>query len=413
MFTLLRRDSSNNSRRIMTSADFCRQETGVTTMTNPLKVLLVEDDEFDERMFRQLVRRSDELSCEVVIASTLQLALQNSEQSPPDLVVLDLNLPDSRGITTFQKLHESFPGPILIYSGTTDLALTQLALKQGAQDFLVKGEADTIRLSRAMLFAAERGKRLEVERSLASRNRELNLLFQVHEMLLPELSAHQFPGGSAAAAVFPAERASGDYCDLLPLDDSRLLCCVADVSGHGLRASQLMLTARATFRALATTIHDPAELMIAAGDLLGRDFPLGSFVTTFLAVIDSEAGSMTYCAAGHEGFLIRAADADVISLSPQTVPIGLMHLANLDAPETQTVQLNRGDVLFVPTDGVFEAMRGDEAIYGQQRMLQRITELRDLSPEDLIRKMCATIREFCAGTPLADDMTMVCAKPIH
>ncbi|MFZ9089710.1 MAG: PP2C family protein-serine/threonine phosphatase, partial [Planctomycetaceae bacterium] len=89
------------------------------------------------------------------------------------------------------------------------------------------------------------------------------------------------------------------------------------------------------------------------------------------------------------------------------------HLANLDAPETQTVQLNRGDVLFVPTDGVFEAMRGDEAIYGQQRMLQRITELRDLSPEDLIRKMCATIREFCAGTPLADDMTMVCAKPIH
>jgi sigma-B regulation protein RsbU (phosphoserine phosphatase) len=381
-------------------------------MSKPLQVLLVEDDEFDEKLFRQLIRRSDELYCEITNGRTLAEASRQLQDTPVDLVVLDLNLPDSRGIATFQALHAAFNGPILIYSGTNDLELTQAALKLGAQDFLVKGEADTHSLSRAMLFAAERGKRLEVERSLASRNRELNLLFQVHEMLLPELSSHAFPSGAASAAVFPAERASGDYCDLIPLPDSRLLCCVADVSGHGLRASQLMLTARATIRALSQSIHDPGELIEAAGALLGRDFPLGSFVTTFLAVIDGHSGTMTWCGAGHEGFLIHSDGSEPVSLAPCTAPIGLMHLAGLDPAQSTVVQLEPGDLLFVPTDGVFEALDDQSRAFGLKRMLQRVQELHRETPETLIRRMCDTIEEFCNGQALADDMTMVCARPL-
>ena len=123
-------------------------------VTAPMRVLLVEDDRDYAAM---LVAELDAAVVEVQRAGSLAAAQVELSRAQFDVVLLDLGLPDSAGLATFETLHAAVPEmPMVILTGNTDDGLAALAMQRGAQDYLVKGEADASVLVRALRYARER-----------------------------------------------------------------------------------------------------------------------------------------------------------------------------------------------------------------------------------------------------------------
>ena len=122
------------------------------------KILLVEDNVPDARLIEIYLQESDLVQCDIQVCRTLQQSLQLLGQEDDFAVVLlDLFLPDSRGIDTLESVMAAFPkANVIAVTGAVDKYLGIQAVKAGAQDFLVKGAFDADQLARALRFSIER-----------------------------------------------------------------------------------------------------------------------------------------------------------------------------------------------------------------------------------------------------------------
>jgi len=126
-------------------------------METPIKVLLVEDSPVDSRLLQLLLGESKTMYFAWTCVSRLADALAKLRHEDFDVVLSDLTLPDSQGFETFQALHAQAPAmPMIVLSGTDDETMAVKAVREGAQDYLVKGKVDTHVLTRAITYAIER-----------------------------------------------------------------------------------------------------------------------------------------------------------------------------------------------------------------------------------------------------------------
>jgi len=133
-------------------------------MENRLRVLLIEDNPGDAHLIQEMLRQVGSTSFEVDHTDRLSKGLGRLATEPIDLVLLDLSLPDSGGLETLGALQSQVPQlPVIVLSGLSDEQMAIQAVREGAQDYLVKGQVDGNLLARAMRYAVER-KRAEEER---------------------------------------------------------------------------------------------------------------------------------------------------------------------------------------------------------------------------------------------------------
>lgn len=124
-----------------------------------IQVLLVEDNLPDARLIREILAEGGMQHFEIEWIDRLSKALEYASTADVDIVLLDLSLPDSQGLETFTALHARMPAvPIIVLSGLDDERLAIKAVQDGAQDYLVKGQADSNLLERAISYAIERKK---------------------------------------------------------------------------------------------------------------------------------------------------------------------------------------------------------------------------------------------------------------
>jgi MinD-like ATPase involved in chromosome partitioning or flagellar assembly/FixJ family two-component response regulator len=126
-------------------------------LVEPMKILLVEDNPGDVRLIRETLAEAENFACQMVHVDRLAEALQRLRAEHFDVVLLDLSLPDSRGLSTIIHTHEQAPSvPIVVLTGLDDEALAVSAVREGAQDYLVKGEVSSSALVRCLRHSVER-----------------------------------------------------------------------------------------------------------------------------------------------------------------------------------------------------------------------------------------------------------------
>jgi signal transduction histidine kinase len=126
-------------------------------MRSELVIGLVEDNPGDARLIQEMLRESPVAALRVDCLSRLDEVLNRLKQQRFDVLLLDLGLPDSQGLATFDHVNQQAPmTPIIIFSGATDEQLALEAVARGAQDYLVKGQIDSFRLRRTIHYAIER-----------------------------------------------------------------------------------------------------------------------------------------------------------------------------------------------------------------------------------------------------------------
>ena len=129
-------------------------------MVEKVNVLLIEDDLVDVRIIQEIIQRNTEVEINLINTDNVAQGLKHLTTHHISVILLDLNLPDSKGLHTFTQIHHHSPQtPIIIMSGFADKEVIYKALQQGAQDYLIKGEMGKETVMRAILYAIwNRGK---------------------------------------------------------------------------------------------------------------------------------------------------------------------------------------------------------------------------------------------------------------
>ena len=143
---------------------------------NPIKVLLFEDNPGDIRLLQEFLRVDNNDPYELIIEGNLRKGLLRLHKEKPDVILLDLGLPDSLGMDTFSKVHsQTADVPIVILTGLAETEIAVEAVKAGAQDYLVKGEVNDSLLRRSLRYAIERKRG---EEQLRESEKRYHLVFE-------------------------------------------------------------------------------------------------------------------------------------------------------------------------------------------------------------------------------------------
>ena len=205
--------------------------------------------------------------------------------------------------------------------------------------------------------------------------------------------------------MVPAKEVGGDFCDLVMLDDNRLLLMIGDASGKGVGAAIFIAMARSLLRAAMGRGATPSEALAQANDTLAADNPTLMFATAIVAVLDCCTGLMTYANAGHNAPRCRRSNGREAELPVETgIALGVMD--GIDFVD-QVLQLEAGDHLLMFTDGVTEAVGPGDTMFGDARLAAIVADPTYCEPARLVEAVAHSVEAFEETEPQADDITMV------
>lgn len=236
---------------------------------------------------------------------------------------------------------------------------------------------------------------------------ELTLATDIQKSMLPRV----FPTHEKYeifAYMDPAKEVGGDFYDFFMIDETHLGTVIADVSGKGIPAALFMVIAKTMIKNCAMGNSSPAKILETVNNQLMESNSTEMFVTVWLGITDLETGLMTASSAGHEYPAIKHGDKPFeLLIDKHGLPLASME----DVPYTDyTVQLQKGDVVYVYTDGVPEATEKNYELFGVNRMIDSLNYAIDTKPKYICDNVINSITAFLDGADQFDDLTMLCFK---
>jgi sigma-B regulation protein RsbU (phosphoserine phosphatase) len=390
-----------------------------------MRILIAED----ERITRAtLVRHLEGWGHSVTATEDGEKAWEHFKAGGFDIVVTDWEMPRLSGLELVKRIRES-PGATYVYvlmlTSRTDKSDIVAGIEAGADDFVSK-PFDREEL-RVRVLAGERVVRLE--RTLHDQNRELaaagdrmrhdlRSAARLQRAMLPR-KAVENPRVRAAWTYVPTDELGGDAIGLELIGDRYLVAYVIDVSGHGVPAALLSVTA---MHALAPAGEGASLLLGPQGDGLGPVQPPartvaelnrrfcasdndGRFLTMLLFALDTHTGRATFARAGHPlPILVRAGTAIPLS-DDGGIPLGVFDGG--DFPDV-ALQLQPGDRFFLYSDGFLEQARpSDSEQFGEERLQSLLVSLADTPGPQLVTRSVDALAEWAGGKGFKDDMSLV------
>jgi serine phosphatase RsbU (regulator of sigma subunit) len=257
-------------------------------------------------------------------------------------------------------------------------------------------------------FIRDITERIRTETELQATYEQFRVAREIQQRLFPK-TAPDLDGFEVGGATFPAEAAGGDYFDYLPMSGGRLGLVVGDVTGHGVGPALLMAETRAYLRVLARNHDDLGEILSRTNRVLAEDVGCERYVTLILAELDAAQRTLTYVNAGHPPGFILSSTGQLKTLLRRTGPPLGIRLETVFA-NSAPIQLARGDLVLLVTDGFEEALAPDGTSFGIERTLQVVREHRADPVQNIVHSLYGEVRKFARNTPQSDDLTAVVAR---
>jgi phosphoserine phosphatase RsbU/P len=221
-------------------------------------------------------------------------------------------------------------------------------------------------------------------------------------MLLSE--TFRLPDVTARGITRPANTVGGDFYDILPLPDGRVVVALGDVAGKGSPAALLMALLLAMLRTLVDEELEPSPLIDRLNAQICRHSPPSRFITLFYGVFDPATGSLTYVNAGQNPPLLRRASGSYERLDSTGVALGMFERSTYTARQ---VSIAPGELLVLYSDGITEAENGQGHPFDESG-LERTLEAGPLDdPAALGVAVLSAVERHARDSRLADDLTVL------
>jgi phosphoserine phosphatase RsbU/P len=358
-------------------------------------VFVVDDDSTIVRTIEGFLKRAGFRSAS---AGDVAGALHGIREQNPDLILLDVNLPDGTGFEVCRSLNaevKAFTTPILFISANEDTSNKVRGFEVGAVDYITKPivGAEVIARVRTHLRlkrAYERLAEFQADR--------LQRLASAQQTLMPD--PKNVPDAHFHATICQILSAGGDFYDVIPAGEDVVDYLVADASGHDLAASLWTASLKALALEYAGPLNLPIEIVRAINSSLCKFLPSGAFFTIVYARLNHRTGHLSLVNAGHPPAIVVHADAGrPVILRQEGDVVGAFGDAVFGVAE---LTLARGDRLFLYTDGLIES--GFSYEEGLQRLAEACLSRRTLALEDLVP---AVVADVTAGLRPTDDLLFV------
>jgi sigma-B regulation protein RsbU (phosphoserine phosphatase) len=210
------------------------------------------------------------------------------------------------------------------------------------------------------------------------------------------------------ATMLPAKEVGGDFYDFFFIDEDRLALVIADVSGKGVPAALFMVIAKTLIKNNTQAGLAPHEVFAKVNNMLCENNEASMFVTAFMGIYQISTGELTYVNAGHNPPLLKRDGADFAWLptKPGFVLAGMEDIRY----KQESISLGAGDVLYLYTDGVTEAVNREELLLSDPKLLADLNKHKDCDLFDLLHNIKDEIDQFAEGAEQADDITMLALK---
>jgi phosphoserine phosphatase RsbU/P len=359
-----------------------------------------------------------------------KLALLAARRDPPDMILLDINMPEMNGYEVCQHLKADnvLQGiPVIFISALAEQLDKVKAFAFGGVDYITKpfqmeelhARVETHLKLRRLQTALEdtNARQANVNDRMS---RDLRAAAKIQETFLPRV-VPRVPGADFAWIYRPCDELAGDGLNVIPLGDGLIGLYILDVSGHGVAAALLSVT----MSRLLSPPSEPCSILSRGGDLgnrfdvtppaevaarLNRLFPFDSateqFATMVYGILNATTGEFRYVSAGHPGPVHLPAGADPVFLESDGFPIGIGD----DAYVERSIRLGAGDRLYLYTDGIPESMNQSGQIFGNDRLLEVIGRGRSVPLQKSIDVLVEELVDWHKSERPQDDISVLAVE---
>jgi len=368
-------------------------------------ILIVDDAPANLRLLSQMLA---EQGYHVRPVPDGPLALAAVQAELPDLILLDVRMPEMNGYEVCERLKadtETRDIPIIFISALDATQDKVRAFGAGGVDYVTKPFQVEEVLARIETHLALRSLQARLQEANGKMERELALAGEIQTSFLPR-ELPSIPGWQLSATLKPARQTSGDFYDFISLPNARLGFVVADVTDKGAGAALYMALSCTLIRTYALEYPLQPELVLSAANRrILRDTSASQFVTVFYGTLDPATGTLHYCNAGHcPPYHIRAENGgDVRKLIRTGIPLGIF------ADKTwgqEVVQFDPGDALVLYTVGITEARSEEAHFFGQERLLQSVRTNLGRSAREIQNAILTDVHRFVGDAPQSDDIAL-------
>ncbi|MBR1471085.1 MAG: SpoIIE family protein phosphatase [Lachnospiraceae bacterium] len=207
------------------------------------------------------------------------------------------------------------------------------------------------------------------------------------------------------ASMSPAKEVGGDFYDIFLIDQDHIALVIADVSGKGVPAALFMAISKSLIQNRTMLGGTPDIILQDVNEQLCQGNDAQYFVTVWFAILDLNTGDGFAVNGGHEHPVVKRKDGAFEYVKyKHSAPMGVME--GIPFP-MHPFHLDRGDSLFVYTDGVPEATNAKEELYGEERLIEALNDFRGSTQKDLLAHVRRSVDAFVGDAPQFDDLTML------
>ncbi len=285
-------------------------------------------------------------------------------------------------------------------------------------DLPLEGADEFFEISRAlndMTTRLSRDRRNVIERERMAK--EIEVASQIQRTLLPR-ELPDIKGLDVEGFYRAASLVGGDLYDVFRLSEDRYCLVVADVSGKGVPASLVMSMLRTVLQIYADKATSARQTLLMANEYLVKNMPPGMFITVLLGIYDTRDRKLSIVSAGHNPMLYYEAGSNRLnSVNPPGMPLGVDATLERDFAsglQEMTLNLGPGDMFFMYTDGITEAVGRDRQQYGMER-LNRFLASKCQSGQtetlaEMVESLADEIDNFSGYARQADDITFILCR---
>ncbi len=383
-------------------------------MENQRRVLIVDDERFNVKVLADLLK-SD---YKIMAAKSGEQALEiSTAENPPDLILLDIMMPDMDGYEVCRRLKADEVTreiPVIFVSAMSDETDETKGLELGAVDYITKPVSPPIVQARVKThmrlqqnLADLQSAHNIIEKQKKRMEDELNVGQKIQMDMIP-LSFPAFPDRNELdifGKLVPAREVGGDFYDFFFVDEDRFCFCIGDVSGKGVPAALFMAVTQTFIKSRASADQSTASIVTHINDELVKNNQEYMFVTLFIGILDVQTGKLIYTNGGHNPPYILQQNGEKTRLDARHGPV----VGPIDglAYKEDTTFLTEGDILLMYTDGVTEAMDHNQELFSEKRLVELMSTGEIQSPETLTNKVFKSVKSFEGEMDQADDITIL------
>ena len=249
----------------------------------------------------------------------------------------------------------------------------------------------------------------ELEANLETIQRDIGFAASVQKAILPP-SFPDDPRIDMDGFMEAARAVGGDFYDYYILDKDTIGLVIADVANKGVSAALFMAVSSTVMESAARTEPSPSAALAEVNRRLNAQNPLNMFVSLFYAMLDLRTGLMTYCNAGHNPpFVVNnLGETKALPLTDDTF-LGMMEDLTFKEHE---VRLDKGETLFMYTDGVVDAENAKNELFGEPRLRRALQASHGSPIPEILNEVRENVSIFVDDAEQSDDLTALCIRYI-